>query len=141
MNFITAKLAEQAGGIVVDCGDLRMKLPTRLEASAKPYVGKTVTFGIRPEDIHDRATVPPQLAASTNAVTVMVDVTEPLGSNVYAYLKAGKHDILGCLAGDTGARPGGSLDVIFDMERSHLFDMETDLSLFAPTAPQLAETA
>jgi multiple sugar transport system ATP-binding protein len=132
MNFLPATLAEKAGAILVDLGDFQLTLPPAYAQQVAGLVGKAVTFGIRPEDIFDRAIAPPQLAAVTDLATVQVDVTEPLGANVFAYLKTAKHEFIAALDADTSARAGGDLNIVVDMARAHLFDPETEDALLKP---------
>ena len=48
------------------------------------YAGKTVVFGVRPEDIHDRDFAPSSIIGAV--VPAQVDVMEPLGSEINLYL-------------------------------------------------------
>jgi multiple sugar transport system ATP-binding protein len=94
------------------------------------------TFGIRLKDIFDRTITPVILANSSDIATVMVDVTEPLGSNLFAYLKTPSHEFVAPLDSDTIARPGEKLEIVFDMARCHLFDAETEENLLANVAKE-----
>lgn len=125
MNFLPATLIERDGAIMADLGDFSLPLPEAFGAQVRDRVGKPVTLGIRPEDITDGGQ--PGSAAATAAV--QVDVTEPIGSNVFAYLKTPAHEFVASFDSDTRARPGAQLDVSFNMARCHLFDIETEQSL------------
>jgi multiple sugar transport system ATP-binding protein len=146
MNFMDATLVEQNGRIVVDAGDFRVMLPEKQALQVKASVGRKVFFGIRPEDIFDKTIVPANLQHTSDIIKVNVDVTEPLGANVFAYLKTKALDFVASLDSETIARPGGALDIVFDMDRCQLFDMETEQSLLSvPTgttagAAQVATT-
>ena len=64
-----------------------------------------------------------------NSATLDVDVTEPMGSTVYAYLTVGPHLLVADPeVGDKGTI-GGTLEVAFDMIKTHLFDPETEVAL------------
>ena len=134
MNFLSATLVQKGSDVMVDTGDFQVALPARYAAQVKAKVGKPVTFGIRPEDIHDKTIVPTALIGSPNVASVMVDVTEPLGANVFAYLKTDKFDFIASFDAKTIARPNEKMDVIIDMDRAHLFDEETEESLLVETA-------
>jgi multiple sugar transport system ATP-binding protein len=140
MNFLPATLIAQGGGVAVNLGDFVLPLPVEHAAVVKDRVGQSVTFGIRPEDIFDRTIAPTALAASPDSTRVLVDVTEPLGSNVFAYLKSATHEFVASLDSDTIARPGNPLEIVFDMARCHLFDTENELNLLHGT-PAAAPTA
>ncbi|MHB0935620.1 MAG: ABC transporter ATP-binding protein [Armatimonadota bacterium] len=141
MNFMPATLAQKGSDTIVDTGDFQVALPAKYAAQVKEHVGKKVTFGIRPEDIHDKTIVPTALVGSPNTAGVMVDVTEPLGANVFAYLKTDKLDFVASFDAKTIAHPNEKMDVIFDMDRAHLFDEETEESLIKPVAEPEKVTA
>ena len=129
MNFLPAMVVEQSGGIAVDLGDFVLPLPPSTHEAIASRVGQSVTFGIRPEDIFDRTIAPAALASSAALATVQVDVTEPLGANVFAYLKSAQHEFVASLDSDSIARPGEELGIVFDMARCHLFDIDSEESL------------
>jgi len=130
MNFMEATVEQQAGGTFVNTGDFALLLPEDKTALAKEHVGKQAIFGIRPVDLYDQALASPVPASEHNAMRMSVDVTEPMGATVYAYLTIGKHTLIAELDAATGAKIGGSLDVVFHMERAHLFDQDSELALF-----------
>ncbi|HEX2949605.1 MAG TPA: ABC transporter ATP-binding protein [Armatimonadota bacterium] len=142
MNFFDAKLVEANGAVAVDTGDFTVTLPTKYAAQVKSMIGRSVTFGIRPEDIYDKTIVPANLANLSDVIPVNVDVTEPLGANVFAYLKTKSLDFVASLVSDTIVRPGAKIDVLFDMGRCHLFDVETEEAILntqlGTTAPTVA---
>ena len=51
MNFVTVTVKEAAGKIFVDEGTFTLDVTDAQAKALKPYVGKQVTFGIRPEDV------------------------------------------------------------------------------------------
>jgi len=130
MNFMEASLVEEGGRLLVDTGDFRMALPADKAEAARKELGKPVIFGVRPEDIYDRALAGPVAGTEENTVRMNVDVTEPMGATVYAYLTKGKHTVIAQLEAATQAKIGGSLDVIFDLDRAHLFSKESEEAIF-----------
>ncbi len=129
MNFVRGKLVAANGGVLVEAAPLKLALPDLHAQKVKSYVGREVVFGVRPDDISDRALNPPIPMGEGNCCTVDVDVTEPMGANVYAYLNAGPHSLIADLSSETQARIGGRLEVAFDMHKTHLFDPDTELAL------------
>ncbi|CAG0961924.1 partial sulfate transport system ATP-binding protein, partial [Anaerolineae bacterium] len=53
MNFFPAKLVKQGEKILVDSGDFQVTIPDSHSAPYKSMDGRSVIFGIRPENIHD----------------------------------------------------------------------------------------
>jgi multiple sugar transport system ATP-binding protein len=86
-----------------------------------------VVFGIRPEDIHDRAFAPPGI--TTEYVQTQVDVTELMGSEVYLYLLADSKTFIARVDPRTTARAGQKMDVAFNMDNVHFFDKETEKTI------------
>ena len=68
-------------------------------------------------------------SAPGNTVQVGVDVIEPLGDDVEIYLNAGTNQIIAKLDSKTQAKVGETMSVALDMEKCHLFDSETELTL------------
>ncbi len=136
MNFIRSTVVAAAGAqtaadgaYVVDAGDFRLSLPDSHAQRVREWAGREVIFGVRPDDIYDRSLPLPAAATPGNSARLMVDVTEPMGASVYAYLTSGRHTIVAELESDTGARDGEPLDVMFDMDKTHIFDPETEQAL------------
>src|SRR5690349_11841958 len=78
MNFLETKLARQDGKLLLDGGVFKAEVPPELSGPLAEWAGKPVIFGIRPEDVSDRAH-----AGGNGAVLhAQVDVHEPLGSDV-----------------------------------------------------------
>jgi multiple sugar transport system ATP-binding protein len=128
MNFVNGTLEARNGATYFRSDSLQLRLPPAHAAKASALVGRPVVFGVRPDDIYDRSLNPP-VAAEDSGATLMVDVTEPMGSTVYAYLTAGTHSLIADLEAETKARIGEPLEVVFDMAKAHLFDPETELAL------------
>jgi multiple sugar transport system ATP-binding protein len=129
MNFILSTVVAEDGGYAIDAGDFKVRLPESHAERASHRAGRNVIFGIRPDDIYDRSLPSPIDAAPGNTIKLMVDVTEPMGASVYAYLTSGTHTLIADLDGETKAAIGEPLEVIFDMTKTHIFDPETEEAL------------
>ncbi len=123
MNFVEAALADSAGKVFVDAESFRLEVPPDLASPARPWVGRRVIFGIRPEDIADRALTNGSQPAWT--IKAAVDVHEPLGSDVILYLTAGSQTLVARVDARTEAKMGQSIEVVFNMRKMHLFNPET----------------
>jgi multiple sugar transport system ATP-binding protein len=129
MNFFDARIERSNGGLVVDVAEhFRLAVPPHQAEYLDDYIGKNVSFGIRPEDIYDARFVPPGVDYATH-VHVDVNVTEPLGSEVYAYIMQGGQEFVGRLDPRTAATPGHALEVVLDMNKMHVFDRDNELSI------------
>ncbi len=128
MNFIEASLAATDGTAVIDAGGFRLQVPPDLAPPAAPWMGKQVVFGIRPEDVQDRAYAAADAPAGWT-ITAGVDVHEPLGSDVILYLTVGGHSIVARVDARTTAKMGDTIEVVCNMRKLHLFDPATQAAI------------
>ena len=124
MNFFDAKVVESDGKVMVDTGDFRVTVPEDRKDIYKPYLGKDVTFGIRPEDIHDPQYSPPGIKESK--LEANVTVTELMGNEVVVYLETDQHEFLGRFDPRTDVSVGKKTQVAMNMGNMHIFDRETE---------------
>jgi multiple sugar transport system ATP-binding protein len=129
MNFFEAKLDRVNNGVGVVIGkDFMVPVPASKVDKIGSHVGKNVYFGIRPEDVHDAAYV--ARGVDENArLTAQVNLTEAMGSEVFAYVENSGKEFIGRLDPRTTARTGHPLDIVLDMDKMHLFDRETEKAL------------
>jgi multiple sugar transport system ATP-binding protein len=132
MNFFNGTLVRADGRFGVDTGSLMVSLPETKNKFFAPFENKKVILGIRPENVHD-ANYVPRGVDDTGRIPVQVNVTEPMGSEVYAYIQKGAHEFVGRFDPRSAARPGQAMEVIFDMGKAHVFDAETERSLLSAT--------
>ena len=110
-------------------GDAKLAVPA---SKAKAlidgnYNGKTVTLGIRPEDIHDSQMF---IDASPNTVfDAQIRVYELLGAEVFLYFDYAGVQLTARVDPRTTARTGDKVRFAFDMEKAHFFDKETELTI------------
>jgi multiple sugar transport system ATP-binding protein len=124
MNFFEATLSGTVEEMYVDGPGFKLRVPGDRAKTLQGQLGKKVVFGIRPEDIHDRAFAPPSIIAEP--VTATVDVTELMGSEVYVYLVSDGKSYIGRFDPRTSARVGKQIDAVFDMSNVHFFDTSTE---------------
>ena len=129
MNFIDAMLVKKDDNLYLEFNGESVLLPK--EKSSKPelegYIGKEVVLGIRPEDIHDD-----EMFISANkegVVKAKVDVTEMMGAETYLYIKIAGNPFIARVNQRSTAKHGDEIDVVFDTNKIHLFDKETELTI------------
>jgi multiple sugar transport system ATP-binding protein len=130
MNMAPVSVKPQGDGFVADAGSFQVELPRAMAEQIKPQVGKDCVLGIRPEDIYDKSLEGLVKPTAGNVVKVGVDVVEPLGNDVEMYLTVGDQQMIAMIDNKTKARSGDQIDVIFDMEKSHLFDKGTEAAVY-----------
>lgn len=99
-------------------------LDAKLAARARSHIGKSVVFGIRPEDVQDTLTVANPDPART--IEVRVEVSEPMGSETYLYLTSGASSFIARVNPTDRFEPEQKVNVTLKLENAHLFDAETE---------------
>jgi multiple sugar transport system ATP-binding protein len=137
MNFIELIVAEADGGLWLTCPGLRVKSPARYVDDLGPYKGRRVVLGTRPEHL--------RIAETTDApdytIDALVDVVEPLGSEILLDLTAGPNSIVASLDPAVRVKPGESVRLALDPRKLHFFDAATGVALSSrPLAQSLAST-
>ena len=79
---------------------------------------------MRPEDIFDKSYSFNGGTEGHTAVTT-VEVVEPMGSEVLLYLNTGKNTLVARVEPQTQAKVNQEIEVVFNMEKIHLFVKET----------------
>ncbi|MFL5802548.1 MAG: ABC transporter ATP-binding protein [Roseiflexaceae bacterium] len=128
MNFFEAKLDRNNGSLMVDLGGFQLPVPSQKSDALGGHIGKPIFFGIRPEDIHDSHYVPPGIDAVAR-FPANVNVIEPLGAEVYAYIENGGKELVARFDPRTNARVGQPVEVVADMDKMHIFDRESEKAL------------
>ena len=130
MNFLDAQIAEKGGDLIAKVGEYDIVIPAAKAKVLKDggYVGKTVVLGIRPEDIHDSQMF---IEASPSVpMTSTVKVYELLGAEVFLYFDVNGTQVTARVDPRTNSKTGDTIKFAFDMEKSHFFDKETELTIF-----------
>lgn len=127
MNFIDGRVLRKDGKLYFDEGKFQVKIIDEMAQALNDYIGKTVTFGIRSEDIYDKLFVteaPPE-----NTITTSVEVIEPMGSEVYLYLTTGLHSFIARVGGHAKPVINQDMDLVFDMSKVHFFNRDTEKTI------------
>jgi multiple sugar transport system ATP-binding protein len=129
MNFFDAQIKQSNGKMVIDAGAFNVTVPSSKTGQYQGHVGKNVTFGIRPEDVHDPKFTPPNIESSL--VEAKVDVTELMGNEIFVYLMAGNDSFVGRVDPRTSMTRGNDVQVAFNMDNMQVFDKEGDQKTIA----------
>ena len=127
MNFFDVAIKGTADNVVVTGDGFQLPIPAERTIGLKPYIGKDVTMGIRPEDLHDAAFVPPNI--HVGKFEAKVDVTELMGNEVFLYLLTGKNSYLARVDPRTQARVGNTVQIVANLDSVHFFDKATEQAI------------
>ncbi len=132
MNFFHGSL-ERSGDQVVfvekntSAVPMHITLTPDLAKAGSRHLGKPVIFGVRPENIHDAATVADAAPGTTSEVTV--EVSEPMGAETLLYLTTGAHSFIARVNPTDRFDPDQRVKVVFQVANAHLFDATTETRL------------
>ena len=120
MNFFKGKIADTP---VVEVASHVFKLSDHMAevVKNKGKFNAEVIVGIRPEDI--------KLGNSSEGLPAKVEVTELLGSDLNVYFKIGEKSYIMKTESSSDVKIGDTIYPVFDMNKLHLFDSETEKSL------------
>ena len=123
MNILSARLFPE----FVELEGQRLFFKRRLDPEhiTIPGEGKDIKLGIRPDFFLDAEFVEGE-AALSRIENVKVDIVEPLGFDRELDVQMGNQSLKARLDLRTSAREGDFLNLCFDMNRAHFFDIETE---------------
>ncbi|MBE0585030.1 MAG: sn-glycerol-3-phosphate ABC transporter ATP-binding protein UgpC [Desulfofustis sp.] len=125
MNFFDGQLNQSDGKMVFDGSSFSLEIPAAKKDVYAPHTGKPVTFGIRPEDIHNPDFMPQGIIPAK--VSAKVEVTELMGNEIFVYLHTGEHSgYIARVDPRSHYSFGDDVQVAFNMDNFHIFDMETE---------------
>jgi multiple sugar transport system ATP-binding protein len=127
MNFVQGTLVAEGDGLVFDEGNFRLSLAKQHHEGLKNHIGKEVTLGIRPEDIHDPHTMAPGVQAVE--IDANVEVVEPMGNEVFLYLTTGKSTFVARVDPVHIPTVAQGVRLAVEIDKAHFFDCETEMSL------------
>ena len=130
MNFMDAVCNVNANNeVTLTVGEHVLKVPASKKKALIEggYDGKTVVLGIRPEDVHDSeafiSNSPDSIIEST------IKVYELLGAEVFLYFDVEGTQMTARVNPRTTLRTGDKAVFALDMEKIHIFDKETELTI------------
>ena len=102
---------------------------SKLGNLTKEDIGKEVIVGIRPENIYDDEA---HIAALADCkISAEVTHTEMMGAETYLFLDACATQVVARVNPRTTAKTDDKIDIVFDGNKIHIFDKETEMSVIA----------
>jgi multiple sugar transport system ATP-binding protein len=125
MNFADVTVNESGGALVAEGTGFRIHVPPAQTPSLKPYKGQRVTLGIRPEDIH----IAGGADSPQHSFDAVVDVVEPLGSEILLDVKAGASTLVARVEPTVRAKVHEQVRLAMNPDRLHFFDSKTEQAI------------
>jgi multiple sugar transport system ATP-binding protein len=125
MNFLDVRAGQVDGALWVENPGIRVKVPAARTERLRPYIGQPITLGVRPEDLH----VASAADAPHDTFEAVVEVVEPLGSEILLDVKAGPNVLVARVDPTVRVRVHEKLRLAIDPDRVHFFDPRTELAV------------
>jgi multiple sugar transport system ATP-binding protein len=127
MNFFEATVTGTREEMYIDTGGFRLRVRPEHTQGLSAYLGKKITFGIRPEDVHSAEYIAPN--THTENVSATVEVVELMGNEIFLHLDANGRDFIARVDPRARATIGETVQVALNMDNIHAFDPETEEAL------------
>jgi multiple sugar transport system ATP-binding protein len=126
MNFIEVELVDDKGDLRANAKDFSIRVPAAKASMLQKQQAKSVTLGVRPENIHLGA---PSEDVGT-AFAGEVAVTEQLGAELVVGVKSAGATIMASrIAPDTALVVHEKVSMWMDPKSLHFFDAKTEAAL------------
>ncbi len=127
MNFFKVNIEEKDGKVVANEGTFVLTPTEAQQKHLKAYVGKSVWFGVRPEDLCYS-----EAPAAVNNMAVKVTNKEPLGAETHLFVQVQNVNIVARCESIIDPKLGETINLVPTMEKSKFFDVETEVNICEP---------
>ncbi len=139
MNFIDGKIVKSGDDFYAEFGSedsegktgvkYQIKLPASKSEDGRldAYIDKEVTFGIRPENVHDEEELVERF--KDGVVETQVEVTELMGAEKYLYTVCEGISINARVDPSSKAKAGDTIKIALEPGKIHIFDKETEKTI------------
>ncbi|RDZ28362.1 ABC transporter ATP-binding protein [Lysobacter silvisoli] len=137
MNLLWGEVTEREGRLalrIAEGVELPLQPEPALRETVRGYLGRQLTVGLRPEDMHLAQAAPERLPARVEAV-------EPVGNEAFLNLGCGGCELVVRLPPYDLPVAGDTVHLGYDAQRMHYFDPESELNLRVPPAAEAVERA
>jgi multiple sugar transport system ATP-binding protein len=125
MNFAGVRVREAQGALHANGTGFRLDVPAEIDGRLRPYAGRDVTFGIRPEDLHiANGSDPPGLCLDG-----VVEVVEKLGAEILLDLQVGDLTMVAAVEPTIRAKRGDKIRFALRPDRLHFFDAASEAAI------------
>jgi multiple sugar transport system ATP-binding protein len=125
MNFAGVRVRDANGGLKADNAGFDIDIPAEIGQRLRPYAGRDVTIGIRPEDLQvANGSHPPGLCFDA-----LVEVVERLGPEILLDLQVGEQTMVAAVEPTVRAKRGDKIRFALRPERLHFFDTTSEAAI------------
>jgi multiple sugar transport system ATP-binding protein len=128
MNFLPGRLVENSGALSVQLGGgLVLPIPAERTTAYRPYAGREMVFGIRPEHVTETRSY-----SNGAEFSMPVDVIEPMGMETMVYFIVDGVEVCARVSPEAAQEPGERMRFMAEMRHMHLIDPETERVVEVP---------
>jgi len=132
MNFVKGAIGSADPlEFIADENAFTLKIPQSLAERVIALRGRTVTMGIRPEDVSVAPASGPALFAGESTIVdppvlapARLDIVEALGNEIFVYATVGNFALTARVSPQPLPKPGEPVTLAFDLAKAHFFDPE-----------------
>ncbi len=132
MNFLPVQVQGSGDAITLAADGISVPLPPQFRGT---LTGTSAILGIRPEHLDLQAT------EAAGSLQGKADVVEYLGNEELIHVSSGGNDVVAVIDSAYRVKPGDVLDLKIPLDKVHLFDPESGLSLHQEVAVPAAAAA
>ncbi len=125
MNFADVTIVEANGGVWAEAPGLRVKVAADRADRIRAYKGQHLTLGVRPEDLQPATGAD----APDRTFDAVVEVVEPLGSEILLDVKAGGASMVARVDPSVRVKVHEPIRLSLAPERMHFFDLKTEQAI------------
>jgi multiple sugar transport system ATP-binding protein len=124
MNMAHAKVSDDGG--LLQASGFTVPVPERWRAGVRPYAGRELLMGVRPEHVGEARS---HGGSSTAALGGAVEIVETIGHEVIVHVRSGDDIVIAKLGAHRIPGFGDHIDLVMDCDAIHLFDPQTEQRL------------
>src|SRR5215510_8650988 len=125
MNFATVTMVDGNGRLTAKNAGLEIEVPGTHAERLRGHVGRQLTLGVRPENLHVAGAGDPDGLTFTSKV----EVVEKLGSEILLDVRVGSDTMVAAVENTVRAKVQDSLRLAVNPERLHFFDAKTEAAV------------
>lgn len=127
MNFVSGYIAEDAPiRFISTGGQIQISLENAPQAERlRLYMGQSITLGIRPEHLCNQ----PPVAQAVHEQRVVLEAIENMGNETLAYCSVEGTQLIARLAPNFSAPFGQPIDLFWNLDKCHFFDLQSGIAL------------
>jgi len=124
MNFISVTLEWIENALWAIAPGMRVRVPPAKTEALRRYAGQRVVLGLRPEALH-----PADGSAGDYAFDAIVEVVEPLGSEILLDVRVGESPVVARVDPALRMAAHDRVRLAYDPERAHFFDAASEAAI------------